>query len=167
MLYLLDANVLIAAERDYYSLTAVPEFWEWLLHHGELGNVKICQEVYEEVIEGTGALVDWLKREDVKAALLLDEESDQALVSDVVDNGYAADLTDIEVQVMGRDPFLIAHAMKDAENRTVVTGEASKPSRTRQNRHVPDVCNQLGVKWCPPYKFFKDLNFSTGWKLLT
>jgi len=31
LLYLLDANVLIAANRDYYPLGRVPEFWDWLV----------------------------------------------------------------------------------------------------------------------------------------
>ncbi|MCY4508918.1 MAG: DUF4411 family protein [Acidobacteria bacterium] len=31
MLYLLDANVLIDAHRDYYPLGRVPEFWDWLI----------------------------------------------------------------------------------------------------------------------------------------
>ncbi len=31
MLYLLDANVLIDADRDYYPIDRVPEFWDWIL----------------------------------------------------------------------------------------------------------------------------------------
>ena len=34
MLYLLDANVLIDANRDYYQIERVPEFWEWLISCG-------------------------------------------------------------------------------------------------------------------------------------
>ena len=49
MLYLLDANVLIDAKRDYYQMERVPEFWEWLVHKGAEGQVKIIQEVYEEI----------------------------------------------------------------------------------------------------------------------
>ena len=49
MIYLLDANVLIDANRDYYPFGRVPEFWEWLAHVGESGHVKIPIEVYEEV----------------------------------------------------------------------------------------------------------------------
>ena len=37
MRYLLDANVLIDADRDYYPLGRVPEFWDWLLHQSEHG----------------------------------------------------------------------------------------------------------------------------------
>lgn len=37
MLYLLDANTLIDANRDYYGLDSVPQFWEWLIHMGQQG----------------------------------------------------------------------------------------------------------------------------------
>ena len=41
MLYLLDANVLIDANRDYYPLERVPEFWDWLLDRAARQHVKI------------------------------------------------------------------------------------------------------------------------------
>ena len=50
MLYLLDANVLIDANRDYYPIGRVPEFWDWLAAMGDLGRVKIPQETYEEIV---------------------------------------------------------------------------------------------------------------------
>lgn len=164
MLYLLDANVLIDADRDYYPIDRVPEFWEWLQHHSQAGNVKMCIEVFEEVTDGNGQLPDWLKRDDVKDALLLDEESDQAVVSRVVNDGYARDLTDIEIITVGRDPFLIAHAIANADDRCVVTTEPSAPSKRRQNRRVPDVCRQFGVQSCNGFAFFRALNFRTNWR---
>lgn len=50
MLYLLDANVLIDANRDYYPVERIPEFWGWLLEMGTRGRIKIPQEFLEEVI---------------------------------------------------------------------------------------------------------------------
>ena len=40
MINLLDANVLIDANRDYYPIERVPEFWEWLAAMGEQGLVR-------------------------------------------------------------------------------------------------------------------------------
>ena len=48
MLYLLDANTLIDAKRDYYPIDRVPEFWSWLVFKGQQGKIKIPIEVYEE-----------------------------------------------------------------------------------------------------------------------
>ena len=40
-LYLLDANVLIDAQRDYYPFEMVPEFWDWLVHMARQGTIKV------------------------------------------------------------------------------------------------------------------------------
>ena len=40
LLYLLDANVLIDADRDYYPIDRVPEFWNWLAVMAELGQIR-------------------------------------------------------------------------------------------------------------------------------
>ncbi len=50
VLYLLDANVLIDANRDYYPIARIPEFWDWLLEIGRLDRIKVPQEIYEEII---------------------------------------------------------------------------------------------------------------------
>ena len=164
MLYLLDANILIDANRDYYPIDKVPEFWAWLMHHGNQGNIKICLEIYEELTNGTDDLSDLLKMDSTKKALLLGDESNQTTVSKVVSDGYAPDLTDIEIQTVGRDPFLIAHAMADIPGRCVVTAEHSAPSRKRQNRQMPDVCADFGVTWCNAFALFRALDFSTAWE---
>jgi len=163
LLYLLDANVLIDANRDYYSLERVPEFWEWLENGGVNGHVKIPLEVYEEIRDGDDELADWSKQEQIKAALLLQEEVDVSLVSRATDEGYASDLTDDEVVTISRDPFLIAYALIDTGSRCVVTTEVSKPSRIRANRHLPDVCRDLGVGCYNTFEFVRALNFSTRW----
>lgn len=66
MLYLLDANVLIDANRDYYSIDRVPEFWEWLIHHGEQGTVKIPVEVYDEIVEVRDEPSRWIRGDSVR-----------------------------------------------------------------------------------------------------
>ena len=164
MLYLLDANVLIDANRDYYPIERVPEFWEWLTNMGTKGLVKIPIEMFEELKEGDDNLSEWIKDSDNKSALLLDEEVDVSLVSSVTDKGYANDLTDDEVDKIGRDPFLIAYALSDNDRRCLVTTETSKPNRQRANRHVPDVSNSLGVNWCGTFEFVRNLDFRTNWK---
>lgn len=165
MLFLLDANVLIDANRDYYPIKRVPEFWDWLVHMGKMGYVKIPIEIYEEIKDGKDDLALWAKRQETKSTLLLNEEVDISLISTVVEEGYAADLTDDEVERLGRDPFLIAYALIRKNERCVVTTEVSRPNRQRANRHVPDVCKKLGVSCCNTFEFVRSLNFSTNWKV--
>ncbi len=168
MLYVLDANVLITAHNLYYPVDGVPEFWTWLAHKGEIGELKIPLELYEEVKEGStdeesDLLYAWVKQEDVKSAILLDEDVDLDLVARVINDGYAPDLTDDEVLQIGRDPFLIAYVLASPAERCVVTTEVSAVRKQRQNRRIPDVCNTLGVSCCHTFTMTKALGFKTGW----
>jgi Domain of unknown function (DUF4411) len=81
-----------------------------------------------------------------------------------LDEGYAPDLTDDEILKIGRDPFLVAYALRNPAIRVVVTTESSKPSRRGANRHVPDVCGDLGVGSCNTFEMTRRLNFSTNWR---
>ena len=101
MLYLLDANVLITANNSYYALDRVPKFWEWLADVGGRGNAKLPVEIYEEIKDGNDALAVWVRDPVNRNALLLDEEADPQIVARVVDQGYAADLSDFEVEKIG------------------------------------------------------------------
>ena len=95
--------------------------------------------------------------------LLLNEEADALFVSRVIDEGYAVDLTDDEVEKLGRDPFLIAYALPLLGDRCVVTTERSKPGKQRANRHIPDVCRDFGIPCCDTFRFVRELDFKTGW----
>ena len=108
MLYLLDADTLIRADREAYPLGRFPPLWNWLLYQGDMGCVKITLEQYEEIIAGNGELVDWLNDEDHRQSLLLPDEVDLAAVQQVLSGGYAPDLNEDEVEKIGRDPFLVA-----------------------------------------------------------
>jgi hypothetical protein len=164
LLHLLDANVLITANRQYYPLDRVPEFWEWLLYWGLEGLIKVPTGIVEEICAGTDDLAEWMSDHEHKIALEFDEEADVALVRRVIDEGYAADLDDEEIEVLGRDPFLVAYALRELEERCVVTSEVSRPGRSRANRHVPDVCDQLAVQCMDSFGLIRSLNFSTSWR---
>jgi hypothetical protein len=167
VLYLLDANVLITANSNYYPIDQIPEFWSWLHHQATSGRIKIPREIMEEIEAGRkddDPLLDWISTPEIKAALLLHETVDVALVQHVVSTAYAPDLRDDEVEKIGRDPFLIAYALADPADRTVVTIEISKPSAQRANRKVPDVCQAVGAASCGPFGLNKALGFNTGWR---
>ncbi len=166
VLYIVDANVLIDANRDYYPMERVPEFWEWLVEMGELGRVKVPEEIYEEVVLPSPTrpdpLVNWLKQHG--SELILQEAAREDLVARVTEEGYASDLTDVEIEKVGRDPFLIAYALAGSSERRIVTTEHSKPSRMRANRHIPDVADDFGVKCISTFDLIRELDFHTGWR---
>ena len=166
-MYLIDANVVIAAHRKYYGIDQVPEFWEWLQYHAMTQSLKMPAEIHAEIKydkENPDLLAEWAYSEDVKQHIILPEEIPVGLVQTVLADGYAPDLNDVEVEEIGADPFLIAAAAMDIQNRTVVTVEVSKRTRTRAKRRIPDVCDDLGVRWIDEHAFARVLGFSTDWK---
>lgn len=169
MLYLIDANVLITAHNDYYPIDGVPEFWDWVLHQAALGTIKMPLEIYEEVKLGgkdsqKDMLYGWIAETGVKKALVLEENVSVPLVTKCINDGYASDLNDSELQQVGRDPFLIAYAMASPKDRCVVSNEVSSPSKTRHRRKIPDVCAAMGIQSCNIFQMTRVLAFKTGWK---
>jgi len=70
----------------------------------------------------------------------------------------APDLTDVEIEQIGQDPFLIV-AAPGGPDRIVVTREVSEPSGQRANRRVPDVCATFGIAAITDFALFRKLNF--------
>lgn len=163
MLYLLDADTVITADREQYPLRRFGVFWDWLLYQAESNAVKIPLEQFEEVTSGKGEIVEWLNENNVKAALLLDEEPQHKLVSRVVTQAYG-DLNDVELELVGRDPFLIGYACAKMGYRTVVTFEKSAPGQKRGKRKIPDACNIMGVPSFNLFKLIAALDFTTDWR---
>lgn len=158
-LYLLDANVLIRAHEDYYPVDRIPRFWAWLLEMARNNIIKTPREIFDEVTPPPGSLADWIKQQDVRDLLVLDEPVARARVAYVLVNGYAPDLNDVDIEKLGKDPFLVAAAMA-APDRTVVTREVSKPKRQGANRKVPDVCSACGVPVITDFQLYRILKFS-------
>jgi hypothetical protein len=158
-LHLLDANVVIRAHEDYYPVDRIPAFWSWLVDMGSSNVIKIPRLIFDEVMPPPGPLANWLKQVGVKEALVLGETPDTELVKRVLNHGYAQDLNDVEIQEIGKDPFLIAAALAGFD-RCVVTREVSRPSKTRAQRKIPDVCNQFGVQWMTDFALYRALNFT-------
>ena len=96
--------------------------------------------------------------------MLFLEAVDAAVVQHVVNDGYAPDLTDDEIEKIGRDPFLIAYALASPADRCVITTEVSRPSKQRSNRKIPDVCNAFDVQCFGPFVLNRNLGFRTGWR---
>ena len=165
MLHLFDANVLITASNTYYPIDQIPEFWDWVDHQAANGHIKLPVEILDEVLAGSkkeDPLLAWIN--DHKDVLRLTETVDPAIVNRVVTEGYAPDLTDDELEEIGRDPFLIAYALAKPDDRCVVTAEVSAPGKQRQNRRAPDVCHTLGIMCQNPFQAYRSLGFSTTWK---
>ncbi len=161
MLYLLDANVLIQANKNYYPINDVPQFWDWILENARDGKVKIPKEIIDEIEPGNkkSALYSWIRSN--KKIVLLDEPVDELALNEVLERGYANDLSDVEIDQLRKDPFLLAYALSNITGRCVVTLEVSKPSKKRANKKIPDVCKALKIYCIDPFELNRRLGFHT------
>lgn len=162
MMYLLDANTLMEAHDTFYPVDRVKPFWDWIRFKAEAGLIKMPLEVFSE-FTGDGLHVQWINDPDVKAALVLNEAANPALIQRVINIGYQGTdpaFDDIQHTMYGQDPFLAAYALVDPEGRTVVTREKSKRSRRLGATKLPDACDDLGVNWINDFQLYRVLNFS-------
>jgi hypothetical protein len=158
-MYLLDANVLIFAKRDYYPMDRFPEYWDWLLYQAECGNVKIPSQIWDELQEHDDDVRAWVREH--REVLILDCDDIDLHVPDVL-SCYADDLTESELEQIGADPFLVAGGI--ATKSVVVSKEGSAPSRQRANRKVPDICTRMGVRCITDHLLIRELDFRTNWR---
>jgi hypothetical protein len=157
-LYLMDANVPIRAHGDYYPIDRIAPFWEWLLAQAEADRVKMPRQIYDEVAKSPDLLGQWLRRTEVRKAIILAEATNMAVVQTVISQGYAPDLDDIELLSLTRDPFLVAAAL-GGPGRVVATREVSKRTQLRAKRKVPDVCATMGIECINDYELWRRLDF--------
>ncbi|MCY4038535.1 MAG: DUF4411 family protein [Hyphomicrobiales bacterium] len=158
MLYLLDANVLISAHRNYCPIDRRPQFWEWLIREGAAGHAKVPLEIYNEIADGNDLLAKWVTEKEVINALVLNEEIDRSILNRVFEQAYGLNMDDIGLDEADRDPFLVAYALMGGD-RCVVTKETSEPLKSRRNRKVPDACNDLGVLCVTDLQFYRERGF--------
>lgn len=166
MLYVLDENVLINAERDIYPRDRVPELWHWLLHHVRRGDIKTLKLVTENLKRPPTTelpedpLSVWIREHETE---MLIDRPPADVVRRVLTEGYQRPKKSSELARIGNDAFLVAAALVAPHKRTLVTME-SPDRRERQGakRHIPHVCDILGVEWATPFDLIRDLDFRTA-----
>ncbi|HCZ37506.1 MAG TPA: DUF4411 domain-containing protein [Cytophagales bacterium] len=153
--YCLDANVLIQAWQKYYSPKMCPDYWTILDELGKQGRIFLPQMVYEEITRTEDELSNWLKESNIPEHKI-DGPVTEALRSIYASNPSHQNLVDNTKSRSLADPWVIAHAMK--ENATVVTKEEKITAVNTTKIKIPNVCDNMKVRWINDYKFVEELN---------
>lgn len=158
MLYLLDTSLLIQAKDEFYPMKRFWQVWDWLETKAINGQIKIPIEIFGELLNYNDGLSEWAKVR--KAILVIDEKI--AHLPQIYYTGYEFkdEPTEKQIEIMGKDPFLINYCINDIQNRTAVSNEYSKPARKEQNRKIPDVCKNLGINHINMPQLLNDLDFN-------
>jgi hypothetical protein len=153
--YCLDANVLIQAWQKYYSPKFCPDYWSLLNDFGETGKIFLPQNVFDEITKTEDELTNWLKESKIQIKEVDGE------VANCLRDIYAANplhkyLVDNTKQRSLADPWVIAHALK--ERACVVTKEEKVTAPNTTRIKIPNVCENMSVRWINDFEFVVELN---------
>ena len=160
--YCLDANVLIQAWQKYYSPKFCPNYWEILNELGKANIIFIPEEVYKEITRTEDDLSEWLKKSGIPVRKI-SEDVIESLQSIYANNPLHKNLVD---SIKGRslaDPWVIAHAL--SENATVVTKEEKVTALNSIKIKIPNVCENMNVRWINDFDFISELDIKFSCKL--
>lgn len=153
--YCLDANVLIQAWQKYYSPKFCRDYWILLNDLGSKNRIFLPQEVFEKDIARTeDDLTKWLKSSNVPI-YKIDESVTLCLKKIYDENPVHKYLVDNTKQRSLGDPWVIAHALK--ENACVVTKEEKVTAVNTKRIKIPNVCDNMGVRWINDFQFIGEL----------
>jgi len=162
-IYCLNANVLIQAWQKYYSPKLCPDYWNILNELGEQGRIFIPEEVKNEIIvkDDDENLEDdlskWLKESTIPVHKV-DENVIACWQRILQANPLHKLLVD---NIKGRslaDPWVISHAMM--MNATLVTKENKEIALNSKRIKIPNVCENMGVRWIDDFEFIKELGIT-------
>lgn len=159
--YILDSDVFITAKNTYYAFTICPGFWDSLISHCEVGDIRSIDRVRSELLAGrsTEDLVQWVNSElpaeffvgtDDKTVISAYEE----VMLWVQRNSQYSDQAKAKFATEA-DGWLVAYSM--AHDSTVVTNEQPRP-QARNRVLLPNVCAQFNVTQKDTFFMLKDLS---------
>ncbi len=153
--YCLDSNVLIQAWQKYYAPSICPDYWQVLNQLGNKGIIFLPEEVREEIVKTDDELANWLKDSSIPIY-----KTDQKVISCWQKILQKDPLHQFLVDnIKGRslaDPWVISHAMK--MNATLVTKESKETALNTRRIKIPNVCDNMGVRWIDDFDFIREVN---------
>ena len=152
--YCLDANVLIQAWQKYYNPKFCPDYWKVLNELGAKGVIFIPELVYDEIIRTEDDLSKWLKTSAIPI-INVSEPVTRCLNAIFRANPAHKNLVDNTKARSLADPWVIAHAL--VENATVVTKEEKVTASNSTRIKIPNVCENMGIKWMNDFEFIAEL----------
>jgi rRNA-processing protein FCF1 len=153
--YCLDANVLIQAWQKYYNPRFCPDYWNILIELGKQDKIFIPELVYEEITRTEDELSRWLKASKISIKKIT-EPVTICLQKIYSANPVHKNLVD---NINGRslaDPWVIAHSI--FENAIVVTKEEKITALNSKRIRIPNVCDNMGVRWINDFQFIDELD---------
>lgn len=159
--FVLDSNFFIEAHRANYPLDIAFSFWDKVKQLAKNGKIISIDKVQKELYNKNDALKDWCVN-NLPNNFFKDTSEIMAEYGEV--SAWATSRSDHYLQkalsefldVDEADAFLIAYALSDKANRTIVTQEVSNPFQKNRIK-IPEPCNSLNINFCNTMEMFRKL----------
>jgi len=159
--YLVDSNFFIQAHRATYPLDVATGFWALVKRLADAGNIISIDKVKDELYDKNDDLEAWCKA-NLPSSFFHDTSSVMAEYGAVSawaatkSSHYLPNAISEFLSADEADAYLIAYALADHQNRTIVTQERSQPDIKRKVK-IPEPCDELGVSYINTIEMFRQL----------
>lgn len=160
MVFLADSNFFISAYRKHYPMDIAVNYWlrvRDLAHNGTLISIdKVKNEIYKNEDELKQWCVNNLPKDFFKDTIPSVTSGNYGMVCSWAthpNNNYKIKAIDEFLHSDEADAFLIAYAMLDVNNYTIVTNEVS--SGALKKVKIPEPCNHFNVRFIEPMELFR------------
>lgn len=161
MEYILDSNFFIEAHRKTYPLDVATGFWQSVKSLAEQGVIVSIDKVRNELYDKNDELENWC-RTNLPDHFFKDSSTVLTQYTSVVNWApnrqppYLPTAFSDFMHADRADAFLVAYALADSSNRTVVTQEVGHPNKTTIVK-IPDCCTAFGVRYLDTIGMFRAL----------
>ncbi len=159
MSYLIDANIFIQAQQDYYCFDLCPGFWEFMGSKFMDGQLISIRNVFDELQKQDDEICTWSKGIMHCFQSVDDQETQMNFraIANYVQQEYAPrhknSLPHIQKFLSVADPWIIAKAK--TTNATVVTHEVRDKNNGCKPK-IPDICGYFNVKTIRTNELLRD-----------
>ena len=165
MLYLIDTNILIYANKVTNPLDIHPTYWAKMKEILERDDVFSIDKVKDEIYYYEDDLFTWCKENIdqnfwLKTSHALPEYAE--LQNWVQTRNYNETALIEFADIKNADPFILAYSLntiRKNQNITIVTLEVSSPDSKKKVK-LPDVCIHFGVRFINNNEFFREISIT-------
>lgn len=159
--YVVDSNFFIEAHRTTYPLDVAHSFWNKVKQLADEEKIISIDKVKNEIYDNEDALKQWCV---ANLPLIFFKDTTQVMTEYAQvtawavsrNTHYLANALAKFLHADEADAFVIAFALADTTNRTIVTQEKSEPNR-RTKIKIPDGCIAKNVQFCNTIEMFRHL----------
>lgn len=161
-MFLIDTNILITAQNEYYPLDFCSGFWEFIKDKNLSKDIGIIKSVENELKEKQDIISQWLQTSNLQIlddTNLAIQEIYKNIVNDIANGVISPYFLQAEINrfLSKADPWLIAAAKHD--NYTIVTNEKLVAPNSAKVK-IPNVCSYYGVNYTTPFNMLRDLGIN-------